>query len=106
MRAPSSGTAVLFETTSSLLECLLAHERSERVTGLGMSSDECTFSSRAASCSPFCHQAKNWLERFTERSHTEGMHHAFGLNIPQTLAEMSDPRTMAVLVYDMQVGIL
>jgi nicotinamidase-related amidase len=30
----------------------------------------------------------------------------FGLNIPQTLAEMCDPHTMAVLVYDMQVGVL
>ncbi len=34
------------------------------------------------------------------------MHHAFGLNIPQTLPEMCDPRTMAVLVYDMQIGVL
>lgn len=34
------------------------------------------------------------------------MHHAFGLNIPQTLSEMCDPRTMAVLVYDMQIGVV
>jgi nicotinamidase-related amidase len=34
------------------------------------------------------------------------MHHAFGLNIPQTLPEMCDPRTMAVLVYDMQIGVV
>jgi hypothetical protein len=34
------------------------------------------------------------------------MHRAFGLNIPQTLSEMCDPRTMAVLVYDMQVGVV
>jgi nicotinamidase-related amidase len=34
------------------------------------------------------------------------MNHAFGLDIPQTLAEMCDPRTMAVLVYDMQVGVV
>jgi nicotinamidase-related amidase len=34
------------------------------------------------------------------------MQNAFGLNLPQTLADMCDPRTMAVLVYDMQVGII
>jgi nicotinamidase-related amidase len=34
------------------------------------------------------------------------MHRAFGLNIPQTLPEMCDPRTMAVLVYDMQIGVV
>jgi biuret amidohydrolase len=34
------------------------------------------------------------------------MQNAFGLNLPETLADMCDPRTMAVLVYDMQVGIL
>jgi len=34
------------------------------------------------------------------------MQHALGLNIPQTLSEMCDPRTMAVLVYDMQIGIV
>jgi biuret amidohydrolase len=31
---------------------------------------------------------------------------AFGLNIPRTLAEVCDPRRMALLVYDMQVGIV
>ena len=30
----------------------------------------------------------------------------FGLNIPQTLEEVCDPRRVALLVYDMQVGIL
>lgn len=34
------------------------------------------------------------------------MHNAFGFTIPQTLEEMCDPRTMALVVYDMQVGIL
>ncbi len=34
------------------------------------------------------------------------MQHAFGLNLPQTLAEMCDPSTTALIVYDMQVGIL
>jgi nicotinamidase-related amidase len=34
------------------------------------------------------------------------MHQTFGLNIPQTLAEMCDPRTMAIVVYDMQVGVV
>ena len=34
------------------------------------------------------------------------MQNAFGLNLPQTLAEMCDPSTMALIVYDMQVGIL
>jgi hypothetical protein len=33
------------------------------------------------------------------------MKHTHGLNIPQTLDEHCDPRTMALLVYDMQVGI-
>jgi len=31
---------------------------------------------------------------------------AFGLSIPQTLEEVCDPRRTALLVYDMQVGIL
>jgi biuret amidohydrolase len=34
------------------------------------------------------------------------MQNAFGLDIPQTLDEAADPRRMALLVYDMQVGIL
>lgn len=34
------------------------------------------------------------------------MEHAFGLDIPQTLEEVCDRRQMALLVYDMQVGIL
>ena len=34
------------------------------------------------------------------------MERAFGLEIPQTLAEACDPRRMALIVYDMQVGIL
>ncbi|MBC8075611.1 MAG: cysteine hydrolase [Chloroflexales bacterium] len=34
------------------------------------------------------------------------MEHAYGLNIPQTLAEACQPQQMALLVYDMQVGIL
>lgn len=34
------------------------------------------------------------------------MQRAFGLDIPETLEELCDPRRMAVLVYDMQVGVL
>ena len=34
------------------------------------------------------------------------MQHAFGLDIPTTLEDISDPKLMALLVYDMQVGIL
>ena len=34
------------------------------------------------------------------------MHSAFGLNIPRTLDEACDPRRVALIVYDMQVGIL
>jgi nicotinamidase-related amidase len=34
------------------------------------------------------------------------MQHGFGLDIPQTLEEACDPTRMALLVYDMQVGIL
>jgi len=34
------------------------------------------------------------------------MEHAFGLGIPLTLAEVCHPRRTAVLVYDMQVGIV
>ena len=34
------------------------------------------------------------------------MHRAFGLDIPQTLSEMCNRRTMAVVVYDMQVGVV
>jgi nicotinamidase-related amidase len=34
------------------------------------------------------------------------MQHAFGLDIPRTLEEACDPRRLALIVYDMQVGIL
>ena len=34
------------------------------------------------------------------------MNTASGLNIPQTLEEVCDPQRVALLVYDMQVGIL
>ncbi|MFI9403809.1 cysteine hydrolase [Nocardia sp. NPDC052316] len=34
------------------------------------------------------------------------MRNAFGLSIPQTVADACDPRRMAVLIYDMQVGIV
>ncbi len=34
------------------------------------------------------------------------MEEAFGLSIPRTLEEACDPRRMALLVYDMQVGVL
>src|SRR5207245_9424273 len=34
------------------------------------------------------------------------MQRAFGLNIPQTLEEVCDPRSLALIVYDMQVGIV
>lgn len=34
------------------------------------------------------------------------MHRAFGLEIPQTLREICDPRRLALIVYDMQVGIV
>src|SRR5438034_4409220 len=34
------------------------------------------------------------------------MQRAFGLNIPQTLEEICDPRSLALIVYDMQVGIV
>jgi len=32
--------------------------------------------------------------------------HAFGLDIPRTLEEACDPRRLALIVYDMQIGIL
>ncbi len=34
------------------------------------------------------------------------MKSAYGLSIPQTLEEVCDPQRLALLVYDMQVGIL
>jgi biuret amidohydrolase len=34
------------------------------------------------------------------------MQHAFGLSIPQRLEEVCDPARLALLVYDMQVGVL
>jgi biuret amidohydrolase len=34
------------------------------------------------------------------------MNRAYGLSIPQTLEEVCDPQRTALLVYDMQVGIL
>lgn len=33
------------------------------------------------------------------------MKHTHGLNVPQSLEELCDPRSMALLVYDMQAGI-
>jgi biuret amidohydrolase len=34
------------------------------------------------------------------------MHRIFGLNVPQTLQEVCDPTRLALIVYDMQVGIV
>jgi isochorismate hydrolase len=34
------------------------------------------------------------------------MESVYGLSIPQTLEEVCDPQRVALLVYDMQVGIL
>lgn len=34
------------------------------------------------------------------------MQSGFGINLPETLEELCDPQSMALLVYDMQVGIL
>jgi len=34
------------------------------------------------------------------------MKSAYGINIPQTLQEVSDPQRVALVVYDMQIGIL
>jgi len=34
------------------------------------------------------------------------MQQAFGLNIRQTLEDVCDPSTLALIVYDMQVGIV
>ncbi len=34
------------------------------------------------------------------------MKNIFGLNIPETVAEVCDPKRIAILVYDMQIGIL
>ncbi|MDQ6669225.1 MAG: cysteine hydrolase [Chloroflexota bacterium] len=34
------------------------------------------------------------------------MEHAFGLTIPQTLDEVCDPARLALIVYDMQVGVV
>jgi hypothetical protein len=34
------------------------------------------------------------------------MQHAFGLNIPQTLNDICDPTRLALIMYDMQVGIV
>jgi nicotinamidase-related amidase len=36
----------------------------------------------------------------------DAMIHAYGLEIPRTLEEICDPRRIALLVYDMQVGVL
>src|SRR6185312_6297773 len=36
----------------------------------------------------------------------EVMQRAFGLNIPQTLEDVCDPARLALIVYDMQVGIV
>jgi biuret amidohydrolase len=34
------------------------------------------------------------------------MEHAYGLDIPRTLEEACDPKRMALVVFDMQVGIV
>src|SRR5918911_5570263 len=34
------------------------------------------------------------------------MERAFGLEIPRTLEEVCDPRRLALIVYDMQIGVL
>ena len=34
------------------------------------------------------------------------METAFGLQIPRTLEEVCDPRRLALIVYDMQIGVL
>ena len=34
------------------------------------------------------------------------MQHSFGLDIPQTLDDLCDPKRLALIVYDMQVGIV
>ena len=34
------------------------------------------------------------------------MQRAYGLDIPATLSDLCDPRHMAVLIYDMQAGIV
>lgn len=34
------------------------------------------------------------------------MHRAFGLQIPQTLQDVCDPQRLALIIYDMQVGIV
>jgi nicotinamidase-related amidase len=34
------------------------------------------------------------------------VHHAYGLQVPQSLREACDPRRLALIVYDMQVGVL
>ncbi len=36
----------------------------------------------------------------------KNMHRVFGLNVPQTLEEVCDPTRLALIVYDMQVGIV
>src|SRR5262249_11581574 len=41
-----------------------------------------------------------------EATSTQNMKTALGLSIPQTLEEVCDPQRVALLVYDMQVGIL
>src|SRR5918995_3850564 len=39
-------------------------------------------------------------------SEGDSMEHAYGLDIPRTLEEACDPKRMALLVFDMQVGIV
>ena len=34
------------------------------------------------------------------------MKHAFGIAVPQTLEDVCDPSRMALIVYDMQIGIV
>jgi nicotinamidase-related amidase len=48
----------------------------------------------------------NGLASHKEKQEEQYMEHAFGLAIPRTLEEVCNPQRMALVVYDMQVGIL
>lgn len=45
-------------------------------------------------------------ETFLLKTEGQELDHAYGLDIPQTLEEVCDPRRIALVVYDMQIGIL
>jgi nicotinamidase-related amidase len=71
-----------------------------------MPADEITGEARRPDAAPEVNAALTSFEVMVKRRKEATVEKAFGLEIPETLEEACDPRRLALLVYDMQVGIL